>query len=260
MPIRLKSPPSSSLRPAAAATPTTFPTRFARRILLLAAAGEFGHGARVPVSWLVAANDSYFSADFSRKLADAFRAGGGKADFRVLPAYDGEGHWMAETENGVKLAAGELDRALKGQPHRCRRRSKKHDDWPDDDVILYDGVCVFCSRWIASSQRATKRNAFALPRSSRLTARGWRKPSASIPTDPDTNAVIHGGVAYFKSDAALTVLSSLPGWGWTRALFAVPKPLRNAVYNLVAKNRYRIFGKYEACFVPDEGMRARVME
>jgi dienelactone hydrolase len=80
---------------------------------LLAAANEFGHGARIPVSWLVAANDSYFPPDFSRKLADAFRAGGGKVDFRALPAYDGEGHWMAETDNGVKLVAGELDRLLK---------------------------------------------------------------------------------------------------------------------------------------------------
>jgi pimeloyl-ACP methyl ester carboxylesterase len=99
-----------------------FPNQICAPHTLLAAAGEFGHGARIPVSWLVAANDSYFSPDFSRKLADAFRAGGGKADFRVLPAYDGEGHWMAETENGVKLAAGELDRALKGQPPA---RSKK---------------------------------------------------------------------------------------------------------------------------------------
>ena len=71
------------------------------------------------------------------------------------------------------------------------------------------------------------------------------------PDDPDTNAVIHGGVACFKSDAALTVLSNLPGWGWARVLRVVPKPLRDAVYNLVARNRYRIFGKYEACFVPD---------
>ena len=45
-----------------------------------------------------------------------------------------------------------------------------------------------------------------------------------------------------------------------RALFAVPKPLRDAVYNLVARNRYRIFGKYETCFVPDAAMKARVME
>jgi predicted DCC family thiol-disulfide oxidoreductase YuxK len=80
------------------------------------------------------------------------------------------------------------------------------------------------------------------------------------PDDPDTNAVIYGGMAYFKSDAALTVLSNLPGWRWTRALFAVPTSLRNAAYNLVAKNRYRIFGKYDVCFVPDAAMRARVLE
>ena len=61
---------------------------------------------------------AFFAPDFSRKLADAFRAGGGKVDFRALPAYDGEGHWMAETENGVKLAAPELDRLLKGAPRR----------------------------------------------------------------------------------------------------------------------------------------------
>jgi hypothetical protein len=48
-------------------------------------------------------------------MVDAFRAGGGKADYRVLPAYDGEGHWIAETDNGVKLVASEFDRALKTQ-------------------------------------------------------------------------------------------------------------------------------------------------
>src|SRR5580692_520470 len=95
--------------------------------IIVFAPGRGGHANDFPNQicaphTLVAANDSYFSPDFSRKLADAFRAGGGKADFRVLPAYDGEGHWMAETENGVKLAAGELDRALKGQPPA---RSKK---------------------------------------------------------------------------------------------------------------------------------------
>ena len=80
------------------------------------------------------------------------------------------------------------------------------------------------------------------------------------PDDPDTNAVVHGGEVFMKSDAALTVLSQLPGWGWARTLFAVPKPLRNAVYSLIARNRYRIFGKYDACFVPDADLRARVIE
>ena len=132
--------------------------------------------------------------------------------------------------------------------------------WPDDDVILYDGVCVFCSRWIRfiAARDEAKRFRFTAIQS----PYGTRLAQAFgiDPQDPDTNAVIHGGVATFKSDAALTVLSSLPGWGWVRLLRAVPKPLRDAVYNLLARNRYRIFGKYEECFVPDEALRARVME
>jgi dienelactone hydrolase len=105
--------------------PNGLPNQICAPNTLLAAAGEFGRGARVPVSWLVAANDGYFAPDFSRKLADAFRAGGGRADFRVLPAYDGEGHWMAETENGVKLLPAELDRALKGAALAPLARAKK---------------------------------------------------------------------------------------------------------------------------------------
>ncbi len=96
--------------------PNGIPDQICAPHTLIAAAGEFGQRARVPVSWLVAANDSYFPPDFSRKMADAFRAGGGKVDFHALGAYDGEGHWMAETEGGVKFAASELDRALKTQP------------------------------------------------------------------------------------------------------------------------------------------------
>ena len=133
-------------------------------------------------------------------------------------------------------------------------------NWPDDDVILYDGVCIFCSRWIRFvAVRDTARRFRFTPIQSPYGTR-LAQTFGIDPNDPDTNAVVHGGIAYFKSDAALTVLSALPGWSWTRALFAVPKPFRNVVYNLVARNRYRIFGKYEECFVPDADMRARVME
>jgi dienelactone hydrolase len=90
-----------------------FPNLVCAPHTLLSAAAEFGKAAHVPVTWLVAANDSYFSPDLSRKLADAFRAGGGKVDFRVVAAAGGEGHWLPETETGVKIAGPELDRALK---------------------------------------------------------------------------------------------------------------------------------------------------
>jgi predicted DCC family thiol-disulfide oxidoreductase YuxK len=136
----------------------------------------------------------------------------------------------------------------------------RDDKWPDDDVILYDGVCVFCSRWVRFivARDHEKRFRFTAIQS----AYGARLAQALgiDADDPDTNAVIHGGVAWFKSDGALTVLSLLPGWSFVRVLFAAPRPLRDAVYDLVAKNRYRIFGKYDACVLPDADMRARVME
>ncbi|MGY3486227.1 putative DCC family thiol-disulfide oxidoreductase YuxK [Bradyrhizobium sp. USDA 4011] len=132
--------------------------------------------------------------------------------------------------------------------------------WPDDDVILYDGVCIFCSRWVRFViARDTARRFRFTPIQSGYGTR-LAKTFGIDPDDPDTNAVVHDGIAWMKSDAALTVLSHLPGWRWTRALFAVPKPLRDAVYSLIARNRYKIFGKYETCFVPDADLRGRVLE
>lgn len=100
-----------------------FPNLVCAPHTLMSAAGEFGKAARVPVTWLVAANDSYFSPDLSRQLADAFRKSGAKVDFRVLAAYGSEGHWLAETETGVRLAAPELDRALRPRlPAAAKKR------------------------------------------------------------------------------------------------------------------------------------------
>jgi predicted DCC family thiol-disulfide oxidoreductase YuxK len=134
------------------------------------------------------------------------------------------------------------------------------NQWPDDDVILYDGVCVFCSRWVrfVAVRDVQRRFRFTAIQS----GYGTRLAQAFgiNPEDPDTNAVVHGGKVFFKSDAALTVLSTLPRWRWVRRLRAVPKPLRDALYNLVARNRYRIFGKYEECFLGDAGFRDRVKE
>ncbi|HVX76138.1 MAG TPA: dienelactone hydrolase family protein [Bradyrhizobium sp.] len=89
---------------------------------LTQSASEFGEDAHVPVIWLVAANDSYFPPDFSRKMADAFRAGGDKVDFRVLPAFGSEGHALADAEGGDRIFGPVLDDALKLGPAAAGKR------------------------------------------------------------------------------------------------------------------------------------------
>lgn len=73
---------------------------------LIAVATELGEAARIPVTWLVAENDSYFPPEFSKKMSDAFvEAGDDKVDFKVLPAFGKEGHWLAEAGEGAEIDA-----------------------------------------------------------------------------------------------------------------------------------------------------------
>ncbi|WP_314958731.1 alpha/beta hydrolase family protein [Bradyrhizobium cosmicum] len=88
------------------------PNRICAPQTLVAAVTGFGTAARIPVTWFVTTNDSYFAPAFSKSLADAFRGGGGKVDFRTLPAVGSEGHWMIESEAGVNAARRELELAL----------------------------------------------------------------------------------------------------------------------------------------------------
>ncbi|OJU20944.1 MAG: peptidase [Afipia sp. 62-7] len=82
---------------------------------LIAATREFGEDARVPVTWLVAENDSYFPPEFSKQMADAFVEGSeGKIDFQILPPFGKEGHWLAEAGDEGMLGALIADTAGQG--------------------------------------------------------------------------------------------------------------------------------------------------
>ena len=63
--------------------------------------------------------------------------------------------------------------------------------------------------------------------------------------------VYANGRSYFKSDAALRALAALPGWSWTRWLGWAPPPLRDWIYDRVARNRYALFGRTETCLVSE---------
>ena len=132
------------------------------------------------------------------------------------------------------------------------------DGWPDD-LILFDGVCLFCSRWVrAVIARDGGRFRFVSIQSpyGRAMARAFGIDAEA----PDTNAVTLGGRALFKSDAALAVLGALPGWGWTTAFSALPRAVRDPAYDLIAQNRYRLFGKSDICFAPTPDQRTRFLD
>lgn len=124
-----------------------------------------------------------------------------------------------------------------------------------EGLVLFDGVCVFCSRWvrfvIARDPAARFRFLPIQSAEGRAVAEGL-----GIAVDaPETNAVVLGGRALFKSDAALGVLGRLPRWGWVRACALTPRWLRDPIYDLVAGNRYRLFGRTDACMIPTPDMR-----
>jgi dienelactone hydrolase len=102
--------------------PNDIPNQVCAPHTLISSAAEFGEDARVPVIWLVAANDGYFSPALSRQMADAFRGGGDKVDLRVLAASGSEGHWLAESDGGAKAYGPALDSAIKAAMAKPARK------------------------------------------------------------------------------------------------------------------------------------------
>jgi predicted DCC family thiol-disulfide oxidoreductase YuxK len=79
------------------------------------------------------------------------------------------------------------------------------------------------------------------------------------PGNPDTNAVLWQGIAYRQSDAALQVVSLLPHLGWVRVLHLVPRVLRDALYRLIARTRYRVWGRHAVCDLGDRRHADRIV-
>lgn len=80
------------------------------------------------------------------------------------------------------------------------------------------------------------------------------------PDDPETNAVILDGMAYFKSDSALMAARHLRGMRWAGILMLLPRGLRDWLYDRVARNRYAWFGRDEACLLPTPELAARLLD
>jgi len=127
-------------------------------------------------------------------------------------------------------------------------------------IVLFDGVCNFCNGWVNRLLRWDSRRVlrFAALQSEAgqhlLEQYGLEKNSFS------SFVLIDQGKAYLRSSAALKLLPYLPAWVQpARVLWLVPAFLRDGVYNLIARNRYRLFGKKDACMIPTVEQRSRFL-
>lgn len=132
---------------------------------------------------------------------------------------------------------------------------------PDiEDLIVIDGDCVLCSglAHFVYDRDVAQRFKFVAIQSDYGRALAAR---FGIDADnPATTAAVVDGVAYFKGAAALAVLEKLPRSGWTPIACALPRVVRNWLYDRIARNRYAIFGRRERCWAGDPALAARIVE
>lgn len=134
-------------------------------------------------------------------------------------------------------------------------------------ILLYDGVCGLCNHFV---QFILARDHAARFRFASLqcpfAARVLRKHGVSVEALDTVYLVLNSESREEKllsrSDAAVVVLRGLGGfWALTSgAVRALPRVMRDWVYNQIARRRYRIFGKYDACMLPAPKYRDRFLE
>jgi predicted DCC family thiol-disulfide oxidoreductase YuxK len=127
-------------------------------------------------------------------------------------------------------------------------------------ILFYDGVCNFCDasvKFVIARERNAAFHFAALqdPIAARLLV-----PHGISPADLDSLVVVDGDAVFTRSSAVVRMARELRGpWQLLRLLWWVPKPLRDAGYRVFASQRYRLFGKQDACIVPSVEVRARFL-
>lgn len=129
------------------------------------------------------------------------------------------------------------------------------------EIVLFDGVCNLCNAAVNFIIDRDPQNRFRFAALQSDTGRELlnRYPLASGPVD--SVVLIRSNRPYVKSDAALEIARHLGGAWPALAVFKIfPRFFRDWVYDLIAKNRYRLFGKQDACRIPTPELKARFLE
>lgn len=138
-------------------------------------------------------------------------------------------------------------------------------------LLLFDGVCNLCHgtvRWVLARDRAQRFDFASLQSAAgrealreALQAAGIDEPLPPADSDPDSVVLIDARGVHLRSDAAIEVARGL-GLPWSLAVVGrvLPRALRDPIYRWVARNRYRWFGRKEACGLPAPGQAERFLD
>jgi predicted DCC family thiol-disulfide oxidoreductase YuxK len=127
-------------------------------------------------------------------------------------------------------------------------------------TILFDGVCNFCNASINFIIDRDSKSIFKFAALQSEIGQELLKKFGLKTSDFDSIVAIEGDKVYQKSDAALEIARRMDGiWKIFYVFKILPAFLRNPVYDLVARNRYRFFGRTDACRIPTPELKARFL-
>ena len=132
----------------------------------------------------------------------------------------------------------------------------------DEPILVFDGVCVLCSRSVQFVLRHDREKRFRFATTQSQTGARLMAEHGLDASTPASVLLIEGDRAYTESAAMVRVLRSF-GRAWpllAGAIWIVPKPVRDAAYRAVAKRRYRWFGQRESCYLPDASEAGRFLQ
>jgi predicted DCC family thiol-disulfide oxidoreductase YuxK len=127
-----------------------------------------------------------------------------------------------------------------------------------DGLMLFDGMCNFCSTSVNIALALDRRGALRFCPIQSAYGLSLAAQHGLDPDDPTTFVFFEQGRPIFRSSAALAVASRLPApWRWITVLRRTPPAWRDAAYDWIAAHRYRLFGRRTVCRLPSAAERAR---
>jgi predicted DCC family thiol-disulfide oxidoreductase YuxK len=122
---------------------------------------------------------------------------------------------------------------------------------PSLRVVVFDGICNVCSGWVRFLERHRIEPPFKLVAMQSTQGKLLLEEYGIDPEDPATFLVLDQGRQFTQSDGAIHVISALGGvWSLFEAARVIPKAWRDSIYRLLARNRYRWFGRRATCYLP----------